>query len=66
MKKNKAIELIMDTYNKNVYQDYEMYKEEAEDILIALEKSGMLPPLCTVTIKDGKHTPTERRWDHED
>lgn len=34
-------------------------------ILSYVEDIGMLPPPCTVTIKDGKHTPTERVWDEE-
>lgn len=32
-------------------------------VMSYLEDIGMLPPLCAVTIKDDKHTPTERKWD---
>jgi len=35
-------------------------------VLSYLEDIGMQPPVCSVTIKDGKHTPAERRWDDED
>jgi hypothetical protein len=41
-------------------------KEKALHILSYLEGVGMLPPICTTTIKDGKHTPTERKWDDEE
>ena len=43
--------------------DYDDSWEASGRILDKIEKLGMLPPTCTVTIEDGKHTATERRWD---
>ena len=40
--------------------------KKALRILSYLEDIGMLPPPCSVTIKDGKHTPTIRKWDDEE
>lgn len=34
-------------------------------ILSYIEDIGMLPPPCSVKIENGKHTPTERKWDDE-
>lgn len=34
-------------------------------ILSYLEDIGMLPPTCSVTIENGKHTPSIRKWDDE-
>lgn len=40
-------------------------RDRALRVLSYLEDIGMLPPPCSVTIKNGKHTPTERKWDDE-
>lgn len=54
-----AIEwIILDEENTNSY-------DTALRILSYIEDIGMLPPNCSVTIKDGKHTPTERKWEDE-
>lgn len=51
-------------------QKISYYTQEDKDLakrcLDMLEQMGMLPPICKVVIKDGKHTPTERRWDNEE
>ena len=49
-----------------IIQDNEEFPDiAASKALVYLEGIGMLPPICTVTVKDGKHTPTERCWDEE-
>ena len=66
------IELFLDVINKNLYQDYEIHQDEADDVLHALEKAGMLPPLSTPKLvpdltRKGTfmHTETKREWDDE-
>lgn len=76
MKRSKAIELIQSTYNKTSYQDYEMGSQDADDILTALEKAGMLPPTicydsvgeyCKIKDTDILHdNDISFRWEPED
>lgn len=55
---------VVSTIAYMIADGYEGY-DQALRILSYLEDLGMLPPVCTVTIKDGKHTPTVRKWDDE-
>ena len=41
------------------------YYDLAKDILNLVEDHGMLPPVNTCKIKDGKHTTSKREWDDE-
>jgi hypothetical protein len=66
MKRSEIISKLEDYLIDYQCDDWPDCTFSANEILTYLEKEiGMLPPPCTVTIKDGKHTPTERKWEDE-
>jgi hypothetical protein len=65
MKRSEALNAIAYIIMDYKYEDTGDSDETALRVLSYLEDLGMQPPICTVTIKDGKHTPTEYKWDEE-
>lgn len=66
MKRSKMVLEIEERLDE-LYSPFNYHNNYAAiDILKLIEELGMLPPVNTCKVVDGKHTPSERSWDNEE
>jgi hypothetical protein len=49
MKRSEMINILDEVINSKLYQDYLFDKSDLEEVLLAIEKAGMLPPFTYLT-----------------
>ena len=49
MKRSEMINILNEVINSKLYQDYLFDELDLEEVLLAIEKAGMLPPFAYLT-----------------
>ena len=62
MKRSEMIGILDNAINSNLYQDYLFSEEMLEEVLLAIEQAGMLPPRCELP----KLGISDNAWEPED